>query len=140
MMLMKPIPKYFLAQRLKSKDTKRTACLAHILRNYEAAFKQKPHFAGWYLKILGKIYQIEAALKEGKVDNETQNRYRRRYSLLISARHHGVDPEAYLREVIGRLPGCGSNEAALRELLPENWAAAHKPKQEWLFNQRQAVA
>jgi len=48
------------------------------------------------------------------------------YSLLISARHHQVDPEAYLRDVIERLPCCSSTEAALRELLPENWAAAHK--------------
>ena len=47
-------------------------------------------------------------------------------SLLISARHHGVDPEKYLRDLITRLPTCGSNEAALRELLPENWAAAHQ--------------
>ena len=52
------------------------------------------------------------------------------YSLLISARHHGVDPEAYLRDVIERLPSCGSDEIALRELLPENWAAVHKAKQE----------
>ena len=48
------------------------------------------------------------------------------YSLLISARHHGVDAESYLREVIERLPGCGNSEEALREFLPENWAAAHK--------------
>lgn len=49
-------------------------------------------------------------------------------SLLISARHHGVDPEAYLRDLIDRLPSCGSDEASLRQLLPETWAAAHKAK------------
>ena len=48
------------------------------------------------------------------------------YSLLISARHHGVDPESYLRDLIERLPSCGSDETSLRELLPENWAAAYK--------------
>lgn len=175
--------------------------------------KEKPHLATWYLKIFGKIYRIEATLKEMKADDETKVRYRRRYSLpllklihrankslrdrkaarpfgrlgqaisytlnqweevltyidhgqveidnngierdvrpiaigrknslfvgspeagdrsallyslLISARHHGVDPEAYLRDVIERLPNCGSNEDALEELLPENWAATHK--------------
>ena len=51
------------------------------------------------------------------------------YSLLISARHHGVDPESYLRDVLKRLPGCSTDPAALRELLPENWAAAHKADQ-----------
>ena len=57
------------------------------------------------------------------------------YSLLISARHHGVAPEAYLREVIERLSGGGSNEAALRELLPETRAVTHKAKQEELTKQ-----
>ena len=51
------------------------------------------------------------------------------YSLLISARHHGVDPETYLCDILKRLPGCSSDPAALRELLPENWAAAHKAAQ-----------
>jgi len=51
------------------------------------------------------------------------------YSLLISARHHGVDPETYLRDILKRLPGCSTDPAALRELLPENWAAAHKSAQ-----------
>lgn len=51
------------------------------------------------------------------------------YSLLISARHHGVDPETYLRDILKGLPGCSSNPAALRELLPENWAAAHRSAQ-----------
>ena len=62
------------------------------------------------------------------------------YSLLISARHHGVDPEKYLRDVMQRLPGYGSNEAALRELLPENWAAAQKREQKNLTSPQQAAA
>ena len=36
-------------------------------------------------------------------------------SILISARHHGVDPEKYLRDLIERLPTCGSDEASLRQ-------------------------
>jgi len=46
------------------------------------------------------------------------------YSLLLSARNHGVDPQAYLRDVIERLPAAKSNE--LDALLPANWAAAHR--------------
>lgn len=218
---------YCLAQRLKGKAVKRAACIAHIRRKYETALKQKPHLAAWYLKIFGKIYRIEATLKEMKADAATKERYRQRYSLpllklihranlylrdrkaarpagrlgqavsyslnqweevltyidhgqveidnngierdvrpaavgrknwlfvgspeagnrsavlyslLISARHHGVDPEAYLRDLITRLPGCGNQEAALRQLLPENWAAAHKRAQEKMNDQEQAAA
>ena len=46
--------------------------------------------------------------------------------MLISARHHGVDPERYLRDVLVRLPGSSTNPDELRKLLPETWAAAHK--------------
>jgi len=219
-------PKYCLSQRLKGKEAKRAACLAHIRRKYETALKQKPHLAAWYLKIFGKIYKIEATLKELKADDETKVRYRRRYSLpllklihranqhlrdrkaalpsgrlgqaisytlnqweevlpyidhgqveidnngverdvrpvaigrknslfvgspeagnrsavlyslLISARHHGVDPESYLRDIIEQLPGCGNKEEALRELLPENWAATYKASQEAPPSQQQAA-
>ncbi|MDF1714650.1 MAG: transposase domain-containing protein [Akkermansiaceae bacterium] len=57
----------------------------------------------------------------------------------MSARHHGVDPEKYLCDVIQRLPGCGNNEAALRKLLPENWAAAHQGFEADLTSQQQAA-
>ncbi len=46
------------------------------------------------------------------------------YSLLISARAHGVDPEAYLRDVIEKLPGRKSGD--IDDLLPGAWAAAHR--------------
>jgi hypothetical protein len=46
------------------------------------------------------------------------------YTLLISARNHGVDPQAYLRAVIERLPGARTDD--LDALLPANWAAANR--------------
>jgi hypothetical protein len=46
------------------------------------------------------------------------------YSLIISARNHGVDPQAYLRDVIERLPGARLDE--IDQLLPGPWAAAHR--------------
>ncbi|MFN0128001.1 MAG: transposase domain-containing protein [Verrucomicrobiales bacterium] len=46
------------------------------------------------------------------------------YTLLISARNHGVDPQAYLQDVIERLPSAKPWEIA--EFLPEKWAAAHR--------------
>lgn len=46
------------------------------------------------------------------------------YTLLISARNHGVDPQAYLRAVIEELPTARPDR--LDALLPENWAAANR--------------
>ncbi len=52
------------------------------------------------------------------------------YTLLVSARNHGVDPKAYLKDVIERLPQLNSsNKAGLTALLPANWAAAFKKRQ-----------
>lgn len=203
-------PKYCRLQKARGKKTRRAACLAHIRRQFEGALKTSPHLAKWFLKIFGKLYQIEATLNEREADENTTARYRQKhslplirllkkaslhlrdqkagrpagplgkavryllnqgedietylfhgqveidnngierdvrplavgrknwlfigspeagqrsaviYSLLISARHHGADPEAYLRGLIERLPSCGSDEASLRQLLPENWAA-----------------
>jgi hypothetical protein len=46
------------------------------------------------------------------------------YTLLMSARNHGVDPQAYLRAVIEELPGAKPDE--IDALLPANWAAANR--------------
>ena len=48
------------------------------------------------------------------------------YTLLISARNHGADPQAYLKDLIERLPGAQPND--IDHLLPGNWAAAHREK------------
>jgi len=48
------------------------------------------------------------------------------YSLLNSARNHGVDPQAYLKDVIERLPAMRLDE--LDALLPEVWAAANRER------------
>ena len=48
------------------------------------------------------------------------------YSVLISAPNHGVDPQAYLKDVIERLPAMRLDE--LDALLPEVWAKANRAK------------
>ena len=48
------------------------------------------------------------------------------YSLLLSAKAQGVDPQAYLRDLIERLPT--TTTSGLKALTPANWAAAHKAK------------
>jgi transposase len=46
------------------------------------------------------------------------------YSLLLSAKAQGVDPQRYLRDLIERLPRATTSD--LDALTPANWAAAHK--------------
>jgi hypothetical protein len=53
------------------------------------------------------------------------------YTLLVSARNHGADPQAYLKDLIERLPLCKANDKeALRALLPGPWAEANKKLRE----------
>ena len=46
------------------------------------------------------------------------------YSLLGSCRRHGIDPHAYLRDVLSRLPGATNHQ--IPELTPAAWAKAKK--------------
>jgi len=41
------------------------------------------------------------------------------YSLIATAKRHGLDPFAYLRNVISRISDSPSNR--LEELLPDHW-------------------
>lgn len=60
------------------------------------------------------------------------------YTLLMSACNHGVDPQAYLRAVIERLPGARPDE--LEELLPTNWAAANRAAHPAIKSERPQAA
>jgi len=46
------------------------------------------------------------------------------YSLVASAKRHHLDPQAYLTDVLRRLPAV-TNPLALRDLLPDRWATSH---------------
>jgi len=46
------------------------------------------------------------------------------YSLVASAKRHHLEVEAYLADVLRRLPAI-TNPLALRDLLPERWAKSH---------------
>ena len=49
------------------------------------------------------------------------------YSLIASAKRHGLDPFAYLRDVLARISDHPSNK--LHELLPDHWKLAQAAKQ-----------
>lgn len=46
------------------------------------------------------------------------------YTFVASAKRHHLDPEAYLADVLRRLPEV-TNPLALRDLLPDRWAHSH---------------
>jgi hypothetical protein len=57
---------------------------------------------------------------------------------LLSARNHGVDPQAYLQDVIERLPVTRPDE--LDALLPANWAAANRAAHPAIKSERSQAA
>jgi transposase len=46
------------------------------------------------------------------------------YSLIASCKKHDVDPQAYLQDVIKRLPGHPAKK--LKDLMPAYWASAQR--------------
>jgi transposase len=56
------------------------------------------------------------------------------YSLVASAKRHQLDPQAYLADVLARLPSI-VNPLELRALLPDRWAKSHP---EYIRQYRQA--
>ena len=48
------------------------------------------------------------------------------YSIVVSCQRHGIDPDAYLRDVLGRLPAM-TNQDDLTALLPGTWQPAAQP-------------
>lgn len=201
---------YCARQALGGKEVKRVACLAHIRRKFTESENERPAVVRWILRIIAKLYLIEAGLRKHEASAEVRARVRRNqsrpllkllrkvflyllrrpilpksglgkalryalgqwsametyledgrveidnnqtendirpsavgkknwlfvgspeagkrgavlYTLLISARNHGVDPQAYLREVIELLPSAKPNE--IDHLLPANWAPLHR--------------
>lgn len=59
------------------------------------------------------------------------------YSFVASAKRHHLDVEAYLADVLRRLPAV-TNPLALRALLPERWAKSH-PQHVLTFRRAEAA-
>ena len=47
------------------------------------------------------------------------------YTIIESCRRRGIDPHAYLRDVLTRLPSMTNWQ--VKDLTPEAWAKAHHP-------------
>lgn len=50
------------------------------------------------------------------------------YSIIATCKQHGIDPFAYLEDVLGKLGGARTPETNISDLLPPAWAAARKAK------------
>lgn len=57
------------------------SCLAHIRRKFVEAKEDQPRISAWVLYQIGKIYELEARLRERGADPELRWRARRRWSL-----------------------------------------------------------
>jgi hypothetical protein len=49
------------------------------------------------------------------------------YSLIVSAQRRGLDPHAYLKDLLNRLPAMTTKDD-LTPLLPAHWKPATQPK------------
>jgi hypothetical protein len=59
------------------------SCLAHIRRKFVEAKDDQPRISAWVLLQIGKIYRLEAKLRERNATPELRERARRRWSLRI---------------------------------------------------------
>ena len=56
---------YVLRQKARGLEVVRVACMAHIRRKFHDALGERPALAGWFVKQIGRLYDIEAVLREG---------------------------------------------------------------------------
>lgn len=72
----------FVSKHPKLKITS-VSCLAHIRRKFVEAKDDQPRISAWVLLEIGKIYRLEAKLRERNATPELRERARRRWSLRI---------------------------------------------------------
>jgi len=72
----------FITKNPKLKITP-VSCLAHIRRKFVEAKDDQPRISAWVLLQIGKIYRLEAKLRERNATPELRERARRRWSLRI---------------------------------------------------------
>ncbi len=56
---------YVLRQKARGLKVRRVACMAHIRRKFHDALGERPALAGWFIRQIGRLYDIERVLREG---------------------------------------------------------------------------
>ena len=76
------------------------SCLAHIRRKFVEAKEDQPRISSWMLLQIGKMYRLEAKLRERNATPALRARARRRWSLRIYHHLIGVTKHLILRRRI----------------------------------------
>ncbi len=76
------------------------SCLAHIRRKFVEAKDDQPRISAWILLQIGKMYRLEAKLRERNASPALRERARRRWSLRIYQHLIGVTKHLILRRRI----------------------------------------
>src|SRR5579864_1754179 len=100
------------------------ACWAHARRKFFEARSNAPREANEILEWIQQLYDIEDRACD--LTPEERQALRQRATVLFTiragAKHHHLEPWAYLRDVLLRL---SAGETELESLLPDRWAASH---------------
>jgi hypothetical protein len=75
---------------------------AHVRRRFCDALEQTPRSAGWFLRQIQNLYRVEALLRQRQAGPRLREATRAHQSRPIVERR--IDPWAYLRDVLTRLP------------------------------------
>ena len=134
--------------RRSGKEIKLAYCWAHVRRKYNDALEGSPRPAGWMIKQIQLLYRIESRLREQKAGPALRQAVRASqsqpivarikkaceslvrskrflpksailYTVIESCRRRGIDPYAYLRDVLTRLPRMTMHQVP--EILPAVW-------------------
>jgi len=108
-------------------------CWAHARRYFFEAQGENPAAAGRILTRIASAYRLEREWNQQSdltADGRTALRQAILYSIVVSCQRHGIDPAAYLRDVLSRQPAM-TNQDDLTPLLPGHWQPARR---DWSSN------
>jgi len=79
---------YMLRQKARGRKVRRLGCMAHVRRKFHDALGERPALAGWFIKQIGRLYDIERVLREGGATPSVRLRIRGLQSRRIMALVH----------------------------------------------------
>jgi transposase len=92
--------------RQNAKPIKLAGCWAHVRRKFHEAREQSPRLAGWFLRQIQHLYQVEAGLRENKAGPRLRDTIRAGGSRMIVERFrralHRVQPRLLPQSLLGQ--------------------------------------
>jgi len=102
-------------------------CLAHISREFFDAQGNDAERATTALKLIKLLYEVEEKARN-LGSHEAAQRTAMLYTFFAACKHHGIDPEKWLPDVLNRIND--HKVSRLEELMPQNWKPATENKSE----------